>query len=44
MPRWREKDFSGVDRARGLGAELWRAARPGEPVPRTLLEDEDDAD
>jgi DNA-binding beta-propeller fold protein YncE len=37
------RDFSGVDRAR-LGVELWQGARPGEPVPRALLEANDDAD
>jgi hypothetical protein len=42
-PGWQARDFSGVDRAR-LGVELWEGARPGEPVPRALLEAEDDAD
>jgi len=41
MPRFREKDFSGVDRAR-LGLELWRAARPHDPPPRALLEEDDE--
>lgn len=43
----RALDFSGVDRARGLGPVLWKVMRPGEPVPQRVLDaagekDEDD--
>jgi hypothetical protein len=45
-PGLRALDFSAVDRARGLGIQLWQAARPGEPVPIRILraESDDDAD
>ena len=43
-PARRELDFSLPDRARGVGIELWQARRPGEPVPRQILQRESDGD